>query len=271
MFHLNLDLGSLQGMALELKARADALVQEAAQNLAAQVYGRIVEEAQAKLHSSRQQYLDALSLEEKSGEYVITLDKSAVWIDDGMEAHEMIDQLIFGGTVRPKASKHGSFYKIIPFQINKAPSGMTPSGLAIRAAAMSAMKKAGIPWGKIEKGPTGQPLTGTLHKLNVMNAPIKTQEGPGQGHGPIGDVRQGGGGAPFLQGLNIIQRKMGGRITTVGRQAMIWRVVSTIHKGSGRWRHPGTQGKKILDSAFEWAKQEWESKIKPEILSALSS
>jgi hypothetical protein len=226
-----------------------------------------VELAQSQLKTTRQEYLSNLSYEQAGPTlWTVTLKAKAMWIEEGMPRHEMVDDLLKNARV----SKKGVRYKVIPFPI-KGASQTAPAAMPIRLAAMGALRRAKINMKEIERAVDGRPKVGALHKLDVMGSPIKTAVGPYQGHGAMGAVRQGMTGSPFLQGMRVMQRMVPnaqGMIQTT-RTAMTFRVVTSLHKGSGRWVHPGVKAKKLLDQAFAWAENEWNTVIKPEILAAV--
>lgn len=248
-----------------------AVLREAASQLATQTYAHIVEEVQDKLHSTREKYLEALKLDQvDENTWVVQLDHSANWIEDGMDRHEMVDQLLNGGSPAYIA-KDGTKYKIIPFSLNKPPSQATAALRQLQAAVKAEFKKQNIPYGKVEREADGQPKIGKLHKLDIMDKPVKTAEGVGQGHGPIGAVRQGMSGTPFLKAINVFQRQLQGPAgqVRIKREVMTFRIVSSKHKGSGRWIHPGIEGKKFFEEAYRWASGQWEKEIKPQVLAQL--
>jgi hypothetical protein len=262
---LNLNLGDISAMHERVKAIADAMLSQSAEDLAAMTYSKVVEIAQSKLRTSRQEYLNALSYEAAGGgAWTVTLDKKAMWIEEGMPRHEMIDDLLKNAMT----SKKGTRYKVIPFPI-KGAANTAPNALPIRLAAMNALKRANINMKQIEKEIDGRPKVGALHKLDVMDKPIKTSEGTYQGWGAIGQVRQGQTGTPFLQGMRVMQRQIGGASPMIQKTAMTFRVVSSSQKGSGKWVHPGVPAKKLMDEAYTWAEREWDQTIKPEILALI--
>lgn len=260
---LNLNLGDLSAMHERVKALADEMLSRSAEDLAAMTYSKVVEIAQAKLHTSREEYLNALSYEPAGGgAWTVTLNRKAMWIEEGMPRHEMIDDLLKNA----QTAKDGSRYKVIPFPI-KGAARTAPAALPIRLAAMNALKRAKINMKEIEKEVDGRPKVGTLHRLNETGKPLKTTEGSYQGWGAIGQVRQGPTGTPFLKGLSVMQRQvMGSAGPMIQKTAMTFRVVSSKHKGTGRWTHPGVKAKKLMDEAYKWAEEEWDRVVKPEIM-----
>jgi hypothetical protein len=274
---INVNSGEIAKLERELQQEAELIVQQTAAALAAQTYGKAVEFAQENLHSSRDLYLENLELKQiDENTWVVRLHPEAMWIEEGMDRHEMIDNLLFGKNGKqPYLSKDGmSQYKIIPIKLNKAPSRSTQAAKQLQQVLKKEFAQRKIPYGKIERGPDGKPLEGRLHKLDVMDKPIKTAEGVGQGHGPIGAVKQGMTGIPFLKGVNVLQKQLRGPTGALlrgSRDIMVFRIVSTKQKGSGRWVHPGVEPKKIMDKTFDWATNEWNNNIKPQMIEELNS
>jgi len=129
------------------------------------------------------------------------------------------------------------------------------------------MQKRKIPFGKIEKDDQGKPKQGLLHSFSITDSPIKTHQGSGQGHGPIGSVRQGPTGIPFLKGVKVYQKEVVGKSgkKSIQKQIMTFRIVSSKMKGTGRWFHPGVEAKHFMDEALDWAKKEFEKTMKDRI------
>jgi hypothetical protein len=164
MLTVKLNLGPLIHATDRLKIKADVLLEHAVADLAAQTHAHIVEQASNKLHSTRQKYVDALSYEQvHAGLWTVTLDNSAMWIEEGMPRHEMIDDLLKNGAQVSK--KTGARYRVIPLPI-KGKTQTPTSGQAVRAAAMKALRSAKINMKDIEKEVDGRAKIGTLHKLD---------------------------------------------------------------------------------------------------------
>lgn len=265
-FNIKLSLGDLADAQARTKAIADKLVARAAEDLAATTYNKIVELAQQRLHSTRDAYLQNLSYEPAGNGWTVTLKENALWIEDGMPRHEMVDDLLKNGTM----AKDGSRYRVIPMNVVKGPSQTPMGAMPVRAAAMSALRKAKINIREIEREVDNRPKIGVLHKLDIIDKPIKTAEGAYQGWGRTGNVRQGPTGIPFLAGVRVIQRQISTQGGLIQRTALTFRVVSSKHKGTGRWVHPGIKPKKLMEEAWAWAQREWDTKIKQELLDALA-
>lgn len=266
MITINLDLSAVMDLNNTLRPKLDQALKNAAQSLAMQSHAHLMEEVNSKLHSTREKYSDALHFEAvNDNTWVISLDRSMMWLEEGMDEHEMLDSLL--KSPKAKVAKDGSKYVTVPFQHNKGPTQQTQAAKDLTSTIKQELKKRQIPYGKIERDESGKAKTGLLHSFDIMKEPTKTHEGPGQGHGQIGNVRQGNTGIPFLQGVRIYQKKtMGGGIK---RGIMTFRVASSKHRGTGKWVHPGIEARKFFDETAEWAMAQWEKMI-PEILKAFS-
>lgn len=267
MFYVNLDLGPLLGMADVLDESAKKAMRDAGQRLTAMTRAHIVEEANKKLHSRRQMYIDGLSHHQVDEQtFVVNLDAKVRWIDDGMPAHNMLDDLL--KSPKAKTAKDGSKYLVVPFKHNKGPTQTTPAQKDLLDTIKAELKRQKIPYGGIETNADGSPKQGLLHKFDINTKPIKQQNGPGQGKGPIGSVKQGPTGIPLLQGIRIYQRQVpnGSGGSSTRRDIMTFRVASSKMKGQGRWDHPGTQAVKLMDEAYDWAKRTWEKDIVPGLM-----
>ncbi len=274
MFHINIDLSALEGLE-DIRETLQQAAEEAVQELSAMAMAKVHEIAAQKLHSRRDKYIKALSMREEEGVWIIELDPSANWIEDGQDAHSMVQDLLAG---KDKA--------VIPFEHgpNKGQANVSPSQFDLVSTVKSEFKKQGIPWSKIERDDQGRPKLGTLHRMNIRSKPFKTAEGPGQGWGPVGDVKQGysesnararehggptkGGGIPFLQGVAVIQKANDeGKVT---RSIMTFRTVVPEHEAEGRWFMPDMEGVNIFPEVYEWAEKTLEDVIMPELLKKIS-
>lgn len=277
MIRVNVDLGEIKGLVEETKDAMEQAMAEAVRNLAAMGHAKAVELAGQKLHSRRQKFVDALHYEQvDANTWVISLDAKVRWIDDGMQPHNMIDDLLKSKKV--KRAKDGSSYVIVPFEHGPGKGGSnTPQAqLDLVSTVKTEMKKRKIPFGKIETDAGGTPKIGKLHSFDIMKDPIKTANGPGQGKGPVGAVRQGWSkdgksGTPFLQGVQVYQNKVKDKFGNekVKRSIMTFRVASSKHKSQDRWNHPGTQAMNIFEDVAKWAQEMFDREIAPQILAKL--
>lgn len=243
-FKFNINVNEITDKFKDLKTQLEASVLESANTLALMTHAKVLELASEHLNSTAQTYKDAVSFEQiDSNMWVVSLDmKKAGFIEAGQKSGFM-EYLLNGKS--SKVSKSGKKYAVIPFHHNKAPSMQTQSARALTDQIKGEMKKRNIPYKELEKNADGSPRVGKLHSFNIESArPSKAAS------------------HPALYGLSIYQRadKMG----VVKKEIMTFRVITEDHQGK-KWMHPGSDGKKIFDEAFEWCVREWDQKILPEI------
>jgi hypothetical protein len=272
VFHVNLDIGPLINAAIGIDEVSRQAMQAAGQRLLIMTRAHIIEEANKKLHTRRQMYIDGLShFQIDDSTYVINLDASVRWIDDGQPAHSMVDDLL--KSKKAKTAKDGSKYLVVPFRHGPSgPTQMTPAQRNLLDTIKQELNSRKIDYGKVETGANGQPKLGLLHSFDIKNAPTKTSNSPGQGRGPIGKVMQGPTGIPLLQGVRIYQNKITNKdgSQSVRKDIMTFRVVSSKHKGQGRWEHPGSEAVGLMDEAYDWAIRTWASDIVPDLALSIS-
>lgn len=280
MFNITIDLGALQQLSENMEEeQIKALAMKAAHDVAAATHAHIIEKANSKLHSRLKPFLDGLTFQaEDENTWIVSLDKAVRWIDDGMEPHSMVEDLLSerpGSKGKVHTAKDGSRYRVIPFNHGpgKGPTTTTPAQQSLISTIKSEMKRKGIPFGKLEVDADGSTKTGLLHKFDIMHAPKKTMGygATGQGWGPVGAVKQGPTGIPFLQGVRVYQNKVKGADgkETIKKSIMTFRIVSSKMSGSQRWYHPGLSPENIFEEAAEWAQKEWEDNAMPQLVEAL--
>lgn len=212
-------------------------------NLAAITNAKVKEMAQKELHSTRQRYIDALSFAEVSpGLWVVSLDESALWIENGLPSDfDMKPGLLKNA----KMSKDGVQYRVVPFNHSLPPSQMGQSNQEAAAFIKANLKKQGITFKKIELNADGSPKTGKLHSnLNLG------------GSNPANGVQKNS------NGVNIYQNKTASG--SIRRDVMTFRTVTSNQQD--KWIHPGIDPKLFLDRAFEEAMSLWETEILPAVL-----
>jgi hypothetical protein len=270
-------------MGADIKA-LEARLQSAAAGLAGQAHLHIIEQAQEKLHSRREMYLEALvqPQEVSKNVWVISLDAKANWIEDGLSPFAMQDTLLKGPGV--KTGKNGNKYRVIPFSHSGGPSGKTQPQNSLTDTLKSEFKQRKIPWSKMEKDEQGNTKTGLIHKFDVKDKPLRPEHSagkPGWGKGKVGEVMQGPaetGSTPLLQGVRVYQKQMFGKDGSpmknskgnlkFSKQIMTFRVISS--KNRNTWNHPGLEGMKFFTEAAKWVSDEWANKVLPEIMDSLN-
>jgi hypothetical protein len=264
LFSINVDLSEIAEL-LDLKQGLKSASDAAARDLAAMTHAKATELAGERLHSRREMFVEALKYHQvEDGVWLVSLEARARWIDDGQPEHSQLDALL--ASPKAKRAKDGSKYLVIPFDHSPGQGKTTTTAVEqdLINVIKSEMKRRGIPFGKIETDASGAAKIGKLHSFDITNLPIKNADGPGMGHGPKGDVRQGPTGTPFLQGVSVYQGA--GKSGKVKRSIMTFRIASSKHKGQGRWDHPGNAGTNILDDAAKWAAETFEKEMAPGIL-----
>ena len=219
------------------------------EGLAKSTHGHIKEEAQNKLHSFREKYLESLSPPEQLDDYlwVITLNSDAAWIEEGRpEPFDMKPGLLKDG----KTSKDGKRYRIVPMNQGKSSTQMSP-GSAVHEQNMvnkvkAELKNRGIPYKKLELDKNGSPRIGRLHSFDV-DSPI-----PGKGN------------TPQLHGINIYQTQT--KDGSVKRSITTFRTVTDGADQKDKWIHPSVEARNFFEEAKSWAENEWNTKWLPQIL-----
>lgn len=226
----------------EFAKELESDINQAMGELAAITNAKVLEMAQKELKTSRKKYTDALGFEEVApGIWVVSLDEKAFFIEEGLpDNFDMKPGLLKKG----ETSKDGTRYRVVPFDHTAPPSTMSITAQQIVQGIKTNLKKANIPFKKIEYNENGSPKTGKLHTLN------------------FGGAIPGRGNTPALQGINIYQQVT--KTGQVKRSITTFRTVTD--KQTDKWINPGIQAKQFLDKAFDFALKSWEEQILPEIL-----
>ena len=229
-------------------------LQAGAQALAASTHAHVLERAAEVLHSRHDAYRKACHLEQVAENvWAITVDREALWIEDGQPAHSMLPDLL--GSPKAKTAADGSKYIVIPFDHGKAPTRQTAEQRSITGMLRAELKARKIPWKGIEKHGDGTPKLGLLHKFDFGGP----QRGP--------TAHNVGWSSPVLDGVriyqNVVRTASGGE--RVQRDILTFRVASSKHAGL-KWNMPSQEGVKLLDEALTWAQDHWEREVLPTIL-----
>ena len=121
---VNIDISSLTQYLENFAKEVSQDLKKSIGALANDTHNHIKEEAQNKLHSFRDKYLESLSPPEQMDEYlwVITLNEKATWIEEGRkEPFDMKPGLLKNG----KTSKDGHRYRVVPMNQAKTPTQMS--------------------------------------------------------------------------------------------------------------------------------------------------
>lgn len=212
--------------------------------LAQTSHAKILEKAQALPGSLRPIYTDALNFEKISistdqDMWVITLNKSAGFIEDGVQAGSMIDRILNGGKPA-KIGKNGNRYKIIPFGHNKNAQTqlkgnnrpMSSSQVKLSNHAKAMVKKNLMPG--IIRDNSGAPL---------LNVGIKVESN--KSTTPTALTKE----QHYLKGLTMYQTAVKGKDgktlkdkkgnDRIKQSLFTFRVISESQRGSGLWDTKG--------------------------------
>jgi hypothetical protein len=246
-FILQIDASKLAADFGELAQEVEGALTDAVKLASSMAYAKATELASEKLHSTRKIFQDSLHYEEISpGIWSVSLDEKALWVEDGMSPHSMVDDLL---RHNPKISKKGVRYKAIPFEHSKPTSQQSSKAQEITAMVKTELRRRKEPLKKLALDQNGMPKLGRVFHENIMSRrPSKMAS------------------HPALHGLSIYQTK---NKTTgkVSRDILTFRVVSDKSKDLGKFFYPGSSGAKILDETFDWISQTFDSTILPEVLS----
>lgn len=217
------------------------------QGLANMTRGKIIEMVDNQLHSSKEFYKDAISKVEEvaPGMWVISLDESANWIEEGISPGKDMKPNLLKHAKR--VSKKGYRYNIIPFKHSGPPSRQTQYQKNLVGRIKIELQKRNIPWKTIEKDAQGNPRIGKLHSFDIESGKptLRATE-------------------HALKGVSIYQTKE--KTGNIRRDVLTFRTVSESPASAGKWIHPGFTAKKFMDQAMEWAETEWSNTILPTIL-----
>lgn len=246
----NIDAAKISKEFKEFAIEVEQALTKAVANLAVMTDAKVKEYASQELKSTREPFMDSLGFQEIApGIWVISVDENGLWIEEGIEPNkDMKPGLLAKGF---KTSKAGHRYKVIPFDYGKAPSQMTPSTQILVNFLKQNLRRENVPFKKIERESNGSPKVGKLHEFDFGN-PGGRMGGPGKGNTPV------------FKNLSIYQSVT--KSGNVRRDILTFRTVSSGPGSAGKWHHPGMAGKKFLDRAFDWALNEWEKTILPEVM-----
>lgn len=260
---LDLNIDEIIGAHQDMIQRSQELIEKAVQALSAQTHAHVVQEAQQKLHSRREIFMDNLRLEQiDKNTWAVVVGERAVWIEDGMPAHNQLQALL--ASPKAKTSAKGNKYLVIPFKHSKGgPSSTTPFQQSLVTMIKTELKARKIPYKGIERNPDGSAKTGLLHKFDI-NGPL-----PKQPHHSV----------PILNGIRIYQklnrnpdgsvRKNKNGQDSASREVMTFRIASSTQAGSGKWEMGSQEGMHFLTEAKIWAEQLWETEIRKKIIEEL--
>jgi len=241
-----IDVNTIASEFGEMKKQVSKDLKDSVGNLASMTHAKTLELADEHLSSLSNMYKENVSFQQiEENIWVVSLDEKALWIEEGRKSGFM-EELLNGKS--SKTNKKGEKYAVIPFEHSKNPSDQSSKARDLTNQIKAELKKQGVNYRKPEYNADGSPKLGLIKRFNVESAKLK----PTDKSSP-------------LQGVAIYQRMEG---NTVKRDVMTFRVITERHKEEGKWVHPGREGDKLMDKAFEWAMQTWENEVLPDVLSS---
>lgn len=238
---IEIDPNSLKDILDEHRKQAEEDVYRATEIIARRTEAKIREIAADRLHSTFDTFTENLNFEEiAKGLYLIELDEKALWIEENVDRHSMVDDLLKNN---PKTTKDGEKYKVIPFKHNKMPSQQTAKAREYTDQVKKELKNRNIPYQKIEFDRSGNPRLGLIHSINNINSSKPSKKAK---HGA-------------LSGLAIYQTR--GADGNIRRDIMTFRVVKESHKQEGLWVYPGKKGAFIFEEAYDWAVKQFDTML----------
>jgi hypothetical protein len=200
-------------------------------------------------------YKDNIYIEHLADNIVeVGLREEVAWIDQGRKPGFMQDLLERKSGSEVKTSKDGNKYRVIPFEHKTQGPSKSAAAADLVNQLKQFLKSEGVAYSKtraLQKDEKGNPRIGKIQSFNIKN------------------MRESGKKSaqklsPNLEGLSIYQN-LNPNTGKVERNIMTFRVISEKHRGTGKWEHPGLEGKKTIDKTFDWVKDKWEKEILPEL------
>lgn len=240
------------------------------ESVSRQAFEKAKELAAAKLYTTKQQYIDALSLEQIGPNiFAVRLDASAAHIEKGYNSYDMKPGLLKNAK---KRSKQGYRYRAIPMEQSSAPAKSShplhnrpvqyqgrvengqmklPMGATTQgslSADFDALKKIGNRFakGSLPSNFTGKAWTATPDPLNRNNA-IFTM-----GNGQQYKANLGRAFNPMMSGLSNMRAPHESKPNKVRSAYLTFRMVSENPKQKNKWIHPGYNGAHILEQVQRW-------------------
>lgn len=236
-------------------------------------YGRAQELAAERLRSTRQQYINGLKFEEAGeGIFVLSLDPSVAYLEEGFSAFDMIKAGLARGA-KSQLNKNNERFVRIPFEHskgaaspsspeNKRPIQQSQGSQTTKGSLAADLKKLEQIFGANgqTKGPSGNDLTGKVWSMR------KSTSGPQWNYqDALGrkDTQTVTGVSQLLSGLTKVQYE--GKAEKTKSAYLTWRT-ATDKPGSGKWIHPGMAGAKIFPDVEKWIEEQFAAKVQ-ELLS----
>lgn len=247
-FRFFIDAQALAREFAEFEKEVEEEIKRAVQNSALSTHAKAIELADQKLNTTKMKFINNLKFEEiSSGTWIVFLQEPMVWRDEGLKPFDMRTTLL---AKNYKTSKSGARYRAIPFEHSKNPSEQSSRAKFYTDQIRKELKRRNIPYKKIEYNANGSPKLGRLHKFDIPSDP------PARKSGRVVASH------PALHGVTIYQSETSDG--KVRRDIMTFRTISD-NQDPEKWQYPGLEGAHIMDEAYNWAMQTFETEILPQI------
>jgi hypothetical protein len=237
----------LDDLQIELEDLAEDTARELVRTmatLAEQTYEKAMELAGQRLHSTRQEYMNALNFDregEGPGIFVVSLDPEANHLEDGYDTYQMLPKLAQGPA--SKTAKDGHKYTIIPIRQTTVPVNPNNQKQVDLASRLKDEVK--------------------IRQFKTTQAGVSKQTGK---YTTVEKMVSGNSTHPFLKGVVRVREyksekeKAGGK-PPISSSYFTFRVASEKQNPSEKWVHPGFSGAKIFPDIYNWAEFQLEQLI----------
>jgi len=257
----------------DIATSADSGLDKSLESVSRQAFEKAKELAAARLNRTKQQYIDALSLEQLGPNiYAVRLDGSAAHIDRGFDSYDMKPGLLKNAK---KRSKRGYRYRAIPMEQSGAPAKSAhplnsrpvqfigrnengqmklPMGSTTQGSLSSdfnALKKLGNRFAKdnLPQNFTGKAWTASQDPLNKNTAVFNL------GNGQQFRANLNRPFNPMMAGLTNVRAQHENSPNKVRSAYITFRMVSEDPKHKGKWIHPGYNGAHILPDVQKFTEE----------------
>ncbi len=195
--------------------------------------------------------------EVSDGIWVVEIDPSVAWIEEGRDPTFMGEWLLKGDKV--KTAKDGSRYRVIPFTHSR---GNKIFNTDFVTEINQAAKASGINLKTLDTLADGSPKLGVISKLKfssgVYNRTPDTERFFSKARSASVAEELGlkpYAGKHYLDSAVITQRLVGKKVK---KEVVTFRVISSKHEAEGRWMYPAVVALNSIPAAYDYASREWD-------------
>lgn len=267
-FRFGANLEEIAAQLGQTREAIDQHVRTAVERLSISTHAFVLSHAQEKLKGFyREQFFgengkNVRWTEVSDGIWVVEIDPSVAWIEEGRDPTFMGEWLLkdsFANGGKVKTAKDGSKYRVIPFTHSRGGKVFNENFID---DIKTAMKDGGFDMKTIDKAGDGSPKLGMIGKLkfgtNVTVGNKDTErffsKSRGEGVGKALGL-PAYSGKHYLDNAIVTQRKVG---KSVKKEVVTFRVISSKHKGEGRWMYPAVPALNSIPAAYDYATKEWD-------------